>query len=142
MPSRSNLGKRILSSKILLLISLLILIFFSTNLVKEIINRRDLKKEISSLAEEINRLEGRNQELSSMIEYFKSIDFVEKEARTKLNLRKPGEKIIIVAEEETPTSTVEPVSESSPRLITAPVKTLSNPERWWNYFFKNSLNDS
>lgn len=136
MPGKSNLGKRILSSKILLLISLSILIFFSTNLVKEIINRRDLKKEISTLEEEINRLEGRNQELANLIGYFESLAFVEKEARTKLNLRKPGEKIIIVAEEEIPTSTTEQFLTSPSSLLTTEVKTLTNQGRWWNYFFK------
>jgi len=135
MPNK-NLGKRLLSSKILLLVSLAILIFFSTNLIREIINRRDLQKDVSALEEEINRLEGRNQSLAGLIDYFESLDFVEKEARTKLNLRKPGEKIIIIAEEEASTATSKIFSEDQSNLSISELKPLTNLDRWWNYFFK------
>jgi len=136
MSRKGNFGKQIFSSKILLIVSLIILIFFSTNLVKEIINRRDLKKDVRSLEEEINRLESRNNELSQLIGYFESLDFVEKEARTKLNLRKPGEKIIIVGDEESEVNTVQPIEQDISNYITNEIVSLSNPERWWNYFFK------
>ena len=136
MSRKGNFGNQIFSSKILLIISLITLIFFSTNLVKEIINRRDLKKDVRSLEEEINRLESRNNELSQLIGYFESLDFVEKEARTKLNLRKPGEKIIIVGDEESEANTVQPIEQDISNYITNEIVSLSNPERWWNYFFK------
>ena len=136
MSRKRHLGKQIFSSKILLVVSLIILIFFSTNLVKEIINRRDLKSEVSSLEEEINKLEGRNQELSHLIGYFESLDFVEKEARTKLNLRKPGEKIIIVADEDAEVDLVEPIDQDLSNFISNEIVSLTNPDKWWNYFFK------
>ncbi|MBU1037365.1 septum formation initiator family protein [Patescibacteria group bacterium] len=131
-----DLGKRILSSKFLLLLSLFILIFFSVNLVKEVINRRDLKKEVNKLQGEINNLEEKNKELADLIGYFESIEFVETEARTKLNLRKPGEKIIIIPEEGTPTSTEEKITSAPENLIASQAGALSNPQKWWNYFFK------
>ncbi len=135
MPSK-DLGRKILSSKLLLIISLVILIFFSTNLVKAIINRRDLAKDIKALQGEIDSLETKNQELAGLIEYFQSLDFVEREARTKLNLKKPGEKIIIITNKETATSNANVIPASSSSFITSEVKSLTNLERWWNYFFK------
>lgn len=128
--------KRILASKALFLVSLAILLFFSVNLVREIINRRDLEKEIGGITEEINALSGRNQELSGLIEYLKTPDFVEEVARTKLNLKKEGEKIIIVPEERDRVageqSQFAPVMQQRLTMDSRP-----NPVRWWQYFFKN-----
>lgn len=132
-----NPGKRFFSSKWLLLASLFILIFFSVNLVREFLNRRDLDKDINVLQEQINSLEGKNQELAGLIDYFKSLDFVEKEARTKLNLRKPGEQIIIVPKPETATaSNPDFLTGNAFSLAVSEIKSLTNPERWWQYFFK------
>lgn len=134
MPNR-KLGKQIISSKLLLILSLLVLVFFTINLTKAIINRQDLMGEINLLQEEIDSLESSNHELTSLIEYFKTIDFVETEARTKLNLRKPGEKIIIVPKE----GTLETASDkelNKPKLIMTEIKDIPNIKRWWNYFFE------
>ena len=131
-----KIGKRFISSKILLLLSVAILIFFSVNLVKEIVNRRDLKKEISALEGEINSLEGKNQELDGLISYFSSLDFIEKEARTKLNLRKPGEQIIIVPETETAQQKAEEQSAATDNFLAQEDKGLANPQKWWDYFFR------
>ena len=135
--NRKSVGRFLASSKILFFVSLFILIFFSVNLVKELINRKDLKEDISNLQAEINELESGNQELSSLINYFKSLDFVGNEARTKLNLRKPGEKIIIVPEEAE--GLTEETDDYS-NILKTEVDSLSNPQRWWNYFFKVAYN--
>lgn len=128
--------KRILASKALFLVSLAVLLFFSVNLAREIFNRRDLEKDITGIKEEIDALSGRNQELSGLIEYYKSADFVEEVARTKLNLKKEGEKIIIVPEEQDRAageqSEFAPVMQQRLTLDSRP-----NPVRWWQYFFKN-----
>lgn len=129
------ISNKILSSKLLLVVSVLILLFFSTNLIRQIINRRDLQKDIAELESEINSLEKKNQELSNLIGYFESLDFVEKEARTKLNLRKPGEKIIVVPEEGVaPEQTQESLEEDAVLVYQSEVDG-SNPQRWLNYFF-------
>ena len=118
----------------MLIISVLILVFFSINLFKAIINRRELLGDIKSLEIEIKSLESRNQELVGLIEYFKTIDFVETEARTKLNLRKPGEKIIIVPPASV-TSAVGKNTSNEPVFISAEIKEMNNWQKWWNYFF-------
>lgn len=136
MPKKFELGRKMLSSKILLIISVLFLVFFSVNLMKEIINRQDLKKEIGSLQGEIDTLEQKNREMTDLIKYFNSVDFVEKEARTKLNLRKPGEKIIIVPEQTSGSSTAQfsQTAAAGPQSDTAEYG-LPNPVKWLNYFF-------
>jgi len=127
-----SIGSWLLSSKVLFFISLFILILFSFNLAKELINRKDLQNDIDKLQSEIDGLEGKNKELGNLIEYFKSLDFVENEARTKLNLRKPGEKIIIVPEEGEA-----PGIQSNIQKLSLENNTAANPQKWWNYFFEN-----
>ncbi|MBT3690076.1 septum formation initiator family protein [bacterium] len=133
MVRNSNIGKQLFNSKSLLFVSLLILVFFSFNLINEVINRRELQSDIKALDEEISKLENKNQELSSLIGYFETLDFVEKEARTKLNLRKPGEKIIVITEDEL-TEDNESFFDSAV-LTSANIIHLTNPQKWWNYFF-------
>lgn len=130
-----HLGKRIIHSKLLLILSLLVLIFFTVSLTRTIISRQDLLREISGLEQEISGLESRNKELAGLIEYFKTMDFVETEARTKLNLRKPGEKIIVVPSEETLKNQENQAKENS-IIINSQTRDENNFKRWWNYFFK------
>ncbi len=55
----------------------------------------------------------------------------------KLGLQKPGESVIAVLGESTETA-----AEEGGQLIALAEKSeggqLSNPQRWWNYFFKTS----
>lgn len=124
-----------MGSKVLFLASLLVLLFFSINLVSQIINRRELEGEIAVYQGQINDLEGKNQQLGSLIDYYKTPDFVEEVARTKLNLKKPGEKIIIVPENIND-------SKMSDKLSVLAAQNLPdyvpNPVKWWIYFFKTN----
>lgn len=135
MERRNNFFSKLFHSRWLILLCLLILVFFSVNLFREVINRQDLRKEISKLQQEISDLEGNNQEMSNLIGYFESLDFVEKEARTKLNLKKPGEKVIIVPETTQEISPETLSSAIAPDNLLAQAEELSNPEKWWQYFF-------
>lgn len=128
--------QRIIKSKTLFLFSLFVLIFFTFNLTKEIINKRELQRDINKFKIEINSLESGNQELSKLIEQYQNLEFVESEARTKLSLKKTGENILIVPESGT---------ETENRLLTladlenGPQRRQSNPQKWWEYFFNNEL---
>lgn len=128
--------QRVIKSKALFLFSLFVLIFFTFNLTKEIINKRELQKEIGKFKTEIESLASGNQELSELIAKYQSLEFVESEARTKLSLKKTGENILIVPESGT---------EAANRLLTLAdlendyASRESNPQKWWQYFFNNEL---
>lgn len=120
--------------------SLVILVFTSVQLVKELINKRELQNNIGELSVKVNELKQRNSDLSSMITYFQSLDFVEQEARTKLNFRKPGEKIIIVAG-SMEDGNGQVVNEGEINLNTEEnsiVNKKTNPQKWWDYFFADN----
>ena len=72
-----------LSSKVFLFFVFIILIVLTINLAQESYKKYQLKKEISELKLEIDRLEGNKEQLSNLMEYFKNDSYLEQEARVK-----------------------------------------------------------
>lgn len=83
-------------------------------------------QEIKDLENKIEELGKSNSESAELEKYFQSEEFLEKEARLKLNLIREGEKLIIIKEEQN--STEEQSEEEKS-------ETVSNFRNWWKYFF-------
>lgn len=94
-------------------------------LAKESYRFFEINQEIGDLENNIEKTKKENEELIKMKEYFNSSDFLEKEARLKLNVLKPGEKLIIVKH---PENLEEEINKEE-------VKNISNISLWWKYFF-------
>ena len=140
MRSLDSKNKKSNSKAVIIFFCIIILLFSSVELVKEIINKRELQKNINELSVKVDDLKKRNADLSSMITYFQSLDFVEQEARTKLNFRKPGENIIIVAG-SVENADGQVVNNSEINLNTEAnqlINSKSNPQKWLEYFFANN----
>jgi len=120
---------RILSNKTVIVIGLIILVFLSIALGKELLRRYEISSEIEQLETEIADLEQRNLDLDDMIDYFDTNSFVEKEARTKLGLQKEGETMVVLPDNESSKEAVDIAKAETEKAQT-------NPQRWWNYFFK------
>ena len=58
--------KRLLKSKLLIVAEILVLVFFSTALVKEIVRKHSVEKEVQQLQQELTELEQQNIELSNL----------------------------------------------------------------------------
>lgn len=121
--------KTFLSSRVSLIAGSILVILFSVSLAKEMIRRIEVNREIAKLKQEVSDLEKQNAEITDLIQYFRTESFQEREARRKLGLAKPGEKVVIV-----PT-----LSGKEEESIENPEhgKDWSNPQRWWNYFFSS-----
>lgn len=131
-----------LSSKVFLFFVFIILIVLTINLAQESYKKYQLKKEISELKLEIDRLEGNKEQLSNLMEYFKNDSYLEQEARVKLNLKKPGEKVVILSRDSVTNDNVK-VSQSGALEIGNQEIELedinletANYWKWWEYFFK------
>lgn len=125
-------------SKILAFIVLIVIILISFPLAKKINQQRMLAKEIKELETEAERVSSKNQDLSGLLNYLQSDSFAEKEARLNLDLKKPGEKVVII-KDSTPGET--PLKASSsvfniPGLDKQTAEIKSNPRKWLEYFFK------
>jgi cell division protein FtsB len=132
--------KRLLGSKVFLFLVALALIWLTLGVGRESYRKYQLTKEINTLKSEIARLEGTNQQLANLIEYFQQESYLEKEARLKLNLKKPGEKVVVMSESSIPgqveESNLQPTEEfQSPEFVQEEEKEESNWWKWWEYFF-------
>lgn len=128
MKRKKFFSKNIFRSKLFLVGGVIILVFISISLVKEVLRRTEINQEIGQLEKEVGDLEERNAELADLIEYLNSTSWQEKEARTKLNLKAEGESIVITPSQNNLANSVATV------LVTEPQEQISTPAKWWNYF--------
>ncbi|MEA2113078.1 MAG: septum formation initiator family protein [Patescibacteria group bacterium] len=138
-----NAVKKILGSKIFLFAIVFILIFFIIGLGRESYHKYQLTKEINSLRLEIERLDGRNRQLANLMDYFKEESFLEKEARLKLNLKKPGEKVVIISDYFDSKNGLDAATDNGHNLKAGESasekstdKQTANYWKWWEYFFQ------
>ncbi len=115
-------AKKILSSKLAIFCLLIIFILLASVIVKNLNQQKNNTEKAFELENEIFVLEKQNQELSQLIDFFSETEFVEKQAREKLGLAKPGEKLVIIPEQK--------------QENTKTQKNKSMPELWFEYFFQ------
>jgi cell division protein FtsB len=121
-----NLINRLFNNqRFLAIIGLVFLIVIIFPLARTYSQRRLVEKEIESVKSQISEYENQNQELKDLIIYLQSDQSLEEQARRNLNLKKPGEQVIVI---ENKASTSVSVASSSDEEI-------NNLKKWWRYFF-------
>jgi len=77
------------------------LVFFLIVTNLKIYQRRSiLNARIAELKKEVEILEDRNKNLKENIDYVESEDYLERVAREQLNMKKPGEEVVVIQKEE------------------------------------------
>ncbi len=101
--------------------------------------KRSVDREIQELKTQVGDLEHTNSNLKNVLEYMQSDQFVEEEARTKLNYKKPGEEVVVVESRpgEVPTASGQPDVFAPPAEtpVQPEPKVLVNVGKWTDYFF-------
>lgn len=83
-----------------------------------------LNQEEAGLRGEVASLENEVQTLKNQIVYYQSDSYKEKMLRSKLNLQKEGEKVVVI----TAPPDIQQVNEDRK-------ENLTNPQKWLRYFF-------
>ncbi len=124
---QSNLKpKRFFVAPLLILLALTYIGFL---LYQSVYVNYQTNKKISALEDALRDNKIRKQNLEVLIAYYKTFAFQELEARKKLGLKLPGEKVVKV---DIPEETKLKLTESEPIVTT---KTKSNLEYWIDYLF-------
>jgi cell division protein FtsB len=89
-----------------------------------------VRERIDTIENEIRYLKSENQRLANLIAYYQTETFRELEARSKLGLKKPGEIVIALPEN----NDEEPVSPREAQPAKEPDQT-PNYIKWWGYIF-------
>lgn len=119
--------KKIFGMKIASVVLLALLALFGFNFVKEWQRSRLLDKEIKKLELQAKEIEAENLDILKLAQYIDTEEFLEQEARTKLGLQKPGEKVVVVA--------LPGDGEIGDGSEDAPEEKQFNPYLWWKHFF-------
>jgi cell division protein FtsB len=123
-------------AKVFLLIGLGILTWAIISVAKETYKKNQIQKEISVLQAEAQKISQENSLMKEKIAYLESKEYQEKEAKDKLGMRKPEEKVIAIKPgREKKDSEINSSSKDSLKNISAG-NNQSNYLKWWNYFFK------
>lgn len=108
-------------------IGLGILIFSGMALFEQLNQRYAVNQEKINLEKEIKAMEAKNKDLSRLVGYLQSDDFVESQARLNFGLKKPGEGVVVVTKNDKKDKLEKDL------IIT---ENKNNPQRWADYFFK------
>lgn len=135
----SSFFRRILSFRILLLVNVGVIVFLCLSLGREFVRQLDIKQNVAALQEEVGVLSQRHTELQDLYTSIQTISYVEREARLKLGLQKPGEQVVIVQDPVALQALQEEVGveETMAQIASGEVShvSYSNPKKWWFYFF-------
>lgn len=115
-----------LKSKPFLASGFLALLFLTIFWGREMYRKYQINTEIRTLQSQIKELERSNQDTLSLISYFKTQQYKERQARSLLNLQKPGEFVVAL-----PDRNEAGLSDQQSDIQTPEV----NLRKWWNYFF-------
>jgi cell division protein FtsB len=112
--------------KLLFFIGILIALFIINGLVQSIVSLSQKNSVVEKARQELKTQEEQNKKLKQQLSQVKDPVFVEKEARNKLFLVKPGEQVVII-----PSPTV------TPTMTNLSENKVHKPhwQEWYDYFF-------
>lgn len=115
-----------------------VLLVVGVSTVRETYRGWSVDHEIRALEQKAQDLEGRKNELAQMALKMQSQDFIEQQARAKLGLQRPGEKVVILEG----VSAVQATWKGSETVVqeSVPLAYESNPEKWIRYFTQGNSN--
>lgn len=123
--------RRFFQSRLFWLVTLPLLGIALVGLGRAYYQDYQVAQEIRALQDQVGQLQKKKIESATLLSYVMSPDFVEERGRTELNLKKPGEQVLVIPQEHRTvgTTTTGPLPESK----------ASNPVRWWYYFTVHHL---
>lgn len=123
--------KKSLVSKVFFVVCVVALIAVASGIFQQYMKRQELDTEVADLKNELARLNMDKSDFLKSIDAFSGDFFLEQEARLKFNLKKDGEKVVVIPLDEKTGMPAETASEAED-LKENPVE---NFKAWWKYFF-------
>ena len=117
---------------LIFLISCVLFLAVGISTVRETFRVWQVDQDIKSLQAQVDFLEGKKMKFMDLMQRLDSTEALDKEARARLGLRKPGERVIVVAglgdTGDAASTQAQPVGQTER-------SQLSNAQKWWQYFF-------
>jgi cell division protein FtsB len=144
MPApRKTFFRRLLEFRLLFVVNAVLLVLLALSFGREVVRNMEIQGDIKSLQDQAQTLEARQLEIAQINTAFQTESFIEREARLKLGLKKPGEEVVVIQapdvapdaqETQAAADEVEAIDDAAAHV--APVQeSVANPVKWWYYFF-------
>ncbi len=117
--------------RVITLLAVIIFLFLLVSFLRVFFKDYALRQEISRVQGDVGKLEKRKIESLEVLKRLQSDAYVEDRGRAELQAVKSGEAVLVV-----PGLTVTSSAPSSLVLTDEKAKPLSNPNKWWYYFFR------
>lgn len=138
---RTPFVQRLIRWRFLFAINLLLVSFLGWTLGREYLQNREIRNEIAELQTQADALAARNIQLGELQTAVQTQSFIEREARLKLGMKKPGEAVVVIQEGEIgqkgqigeKEKNEDPLGLVLDGETTAP--QVANATKWWYYFF-------
>lgn len=127
---------RFLGLKRALAVNVAVFAVVGWGLTGEFLRNRDMQKEIDRLDSQAKQMERQNLRLEDLGRRFSSDAMLEREARTKLNLQKPGEQAVVVRDAGAISADGGASSGVDDSASGRSGDVLGNASKWWHYFFR------
>lgn len=118
------------------------LALIAVSTMRETYQEWKVDQEIQGLQSQVDHLEGKRMVLLDTIQRLQSNEALDREARTHLGMRKPGERVIMVrglSQDAGYTWQDSWSDATSTSVTTASTDPGTNPRRWFRYFFHFSI---
>jgi len=139
---RQSFILRLIRWRFLIVVNVVIIVFLGLTFGREYFRSREIQSEISKLQTQADTLAARNIALSELQTAIQTESFIEREARLKLGMKKPGEEVVVIQEgkvEEGIEDLDGPEVKSDPLDLVlddqAGQLRIANSTKWWYYFF-------
>lgn len=139
--SRTPFLQRLIRWRPLIAIVFLLAAFLGWTLGREYLQTRDIRREIAALQSQADALAARNIALSELQTAVQTQSFIEREARLKLGLKKPGEEVVVVQEGESGEGIGSDQQDDPLGLVLdaqSAKEPVANATKWWYYFFNKN----
>lgn len=134
MSERRRILSRPNKLRIFLFLNVVALLFLVIAFGREYVGNIQIEREIQQYEEERAALEQDRLDTLDLIDELSSEEYLEREARTKHGLAENGETLIVIQDQ---------VGEEDPfALPEEELVTVTNPTRWFYYFFDKEAFDS
>ncbi len=133
-----SIFQRVIRWRYLIVINLIIATALGVSLGREVVRNTTIDAEIAALQADAEELMARNIEMSELKTAMQTESYIEREARLKLGMKKPGEQVVVVQMGESQAQEFTG-DESDPLGMLLTVEdskiVVANPGKWWYYFF-------
>jgi len=125
-------------TKFIIILEFFLVAYLIYSLTKNVYNSYLVDRYIETFEKENFLIADENQRKTEDYLYFTSEEYIDKIAKQNLGLINPGEEVIIVSPESLGygVDTLVTLEEGERPDDYVPIKTRTNPQIWWSFFFE------